>query len=419
MPKLFFGFGFGAIQAGLFLYEAQQSGQFDKLVVAYRRPEIITAIRKNQGYFGLNIAHHDHNENVSVGPVTMLDIASEHEQILESLAQASEISTAVASVGDYISTSKSSIHRLLAQGLRLKLERKGPKAIIYTAENDNHAAEKLEQAVFSLIPVAEQQALSQEVQFLNTVIGKMSASVTDSKEIQEKGLSVISPGLAKAFLVESYNRILISQVRLNAFSRGLRNFEEKPDLLPFEEAKLYGHNAVHALAAYLSSALGLNYIRELESIPGAMGFLREAFLQESGAALIHKYQGVDALFSPQAYAAYADDLLKRMLNPFLNDTAERVGRDPSRKLAWDDRLIGTLRLAIHAGIRPKRFAFGVAAALVSIKQAETYQSFLKKLWQKDQEVNYVLDLITEALAWYKQWQAQGKTHLQTYFSGLD
>ena len=34
MKKSFVGFGFGAIQAGLFLYEAHASGQFDRFVVA-------------------------------------------------------------------------------------------------------------------------------------------------------------------------------------------------------------------------------------------------------------------------------------------------------------------------------------------------------------------------------------------------
>jgi len=37
--KTFVGFGFGAIQAGLFLYEAYQSGNFGRLVVAEVLPD--------------------------------------------------------------------------------------------------------------------------------------------------------------------------------------------------------------------------------------------------------------------------------------------------------------------------------------------------------------------------------------------
>ncbi|MEZ4612253.1 MAG: hypothetical protein R2838_18735 [Caldilineaceae bacterium] len=33
-------------------------------------------------------------------------------------------------------------------------------------------------------------------------------------------------------------------------------------------------------------------------------------------------------------AAYADDLIARMVNPFLRDGVARVARDPARKLGW-------------------------------------------------------------------------------------
>ncbi|MBU4212845.1 MAG: hypothetical protein KKD33_09710, partial [Verrucomicrobia bacterium] len=56
MKKLFVGFGFGAIQAGLFLYEAHASGQFDRFVVAEVMPEVVDAIRKAGGRYRVNIA---------------------------------------------------------------------------------------------------------------------------------------------------------------------------------------------------------------------------------------------------------------------------------------------------------------------------------------------------------------------------
>ena len=57
------------------------------------------------------------------------------------------------------------------------------------------------------------------------------------------------------------------------------------------------------------------------------------------------------------------DLLERMTNPFLMDPVERVTRETQRKLEWDDRLIGTIRLALSQGIEPIRFVFGACAAL--------------------------------------------------------
>src|SRR5208283_3292260 len=151
----------------------------------------------------------------------------------------------------------------------------------------------------------------------------------------------------------AFNRILISQVSFPPasgkadFQRGIDAFVEKEDLLPFEEAKLYGHNATHALAAYLCALRGLPYIADLRRDPDLLGFVRDAFLKESGEALIRKHAGKDRLFTTDGYREYARDLLERMTNPYLQDSVERVGRDLQRKLDWDDRLVGTLRLALH------------------------------------------------------------------------
>jgi mannitol-1-phosphate/altronate dehydrogenase len=51
-----------------------------------------------------------------------------------------------------------------------------------------------------------------------------------------------------------------------------------------------------------------------------------------------------------------------MTNPFLHDDVDRIIRDPKRKLGWSDRLFGTMRAALEAGIEPKAMALGAAAA---------------------------------------------------------
>ncbi len=205
-------------------------------------------------------------------------------------------------------------------------------------------------------------------------------------------LATITPGGQRAFLVESFNRILISKIRFAGavdappFQRGIKVFEEKDDLLPFEEAKLYGHNATHALAAYVGAIRGVERIADLSKYPDIIVFLRAAFIQESGEALVRKHAGKDPLFTHEGYREYADDLLARMFNPFLHDSVERVGRDPQRKLEWDDRLVGTLRVALEQGIKPSRYAIGTAAALAVLDRntLETNMplaTWLDSLWK--------------------------------------
>ena len=414
--RTFVGFGFGAIQAGLFLYEAYQSGNFGRLVVAEVLPDRVAEIRRNDGHFAVNIAHDDRVERAQVGPIEIYEpaVAADREQLIQAIADAEEIATAIPSVSFYITNGLGSLHRILAEGLRCKVQQDRPRAVVYAAENNNHAAEILEEAVFTEIPVEEQAGVREKVRFLNTVVGKMSGVKTDAAEIEAQDLLLFTPGSDAAFLVEAFNHILISKIQFESdpdsvpFHRGIEVFEEKEDLLPFEEAKLYGHNAIHALAAYLGAARGYEFIADLRSDPDIMTLLLEAFIEESGAALIRKYDGLDALFSPQGYAAYADDLLIRMTNPHLRDSIERVGRDPERKLGWDDRLVGTMRLALKQEIQPERFARGVAAALSQLESPELVtgadvHAFLRVLWQQSDpdrtEQEIVLGQILNA--WYR------------------
>lgn len=405
--RTFVGFGFGAIQAGLFLYEAYQSGNFGRLVVAEVLPDRVQAMRRANGRYWLNIAHADHIEQVQVGPVEIYNpaVEADRRQLVDAIARAEEIATAIPSVRWYASPEPGSLHRVLAAGLREKARRGGPRAVVYAAENHNHTAEILQDVVWDAIPAGERADAGEQVRFLDTVIGKMSGVKTDAEEMAVLHLHPITPDAATAFLVETFNHILISRIPFDDFERGIEVFEEKDDLLPFEEAKLYGHNAVHALAAYLGGLRGHEFIADIRGDAELMALLRAAFITESGGALVRKHAGVDPLFTPEGYAAYADDLLTRMTNPWLRDTVERVGRDPERKLGWDDRLIGTMRLDLSQGVQPERFALGAAAALrrLGLPVSATVNDLrtrLHNIWQPfhphEAEAAVVLGLIERA-----------------------
>jgi mannitol-1-phosphate 5-dehydrogenase len=235
---------------------------------------------------------------------------------------------------------------------------------------------------------------------LNTVIGKMSGVVTDPGQIAEQKLLPMTPGVARAFLVEQFNRILITRIQLDGFRRGIEVFEEKPDLLPFEEAKLYGHNATHALIGYLLREAGGGFMSEAARDTRLMNLARDAFLLESGGALCRKYAGLDPLFTEAGYRAYVDDLLARMTNPHLRDAVERITRDTRRKLGWEDRLIGTMRLALGQGIRPDRYALGAAAAVrqLAAEESGSPAALLDQLWQdKGAEATGIRELVREKM----------------------
>ncbi len=368
--KRFVGFGFGPIQSALFLYEAYRSGNFVSFTVADVDRELVEAVRAAGGRYTVNIARPERIDRFTVEGVQLYDSRTPEgrQAIVQAVAGADELATALPSVAVYAAGGDSSVADLLAEGLAVRrAASRGTgdpaPAIVYAAENHNRAAEILEGELRARAP-AEAMA---GVQVLNTVIGKMSGVTADPQTIRRLGLATLTPGLPRAVLVEEFNRILISRVRLPGFRRGIEVFQEKEDLLPFEEAKLYGHNAIHALIAYLADLKGCLTIADAGKDPWIMGVARRAFIQESGAALVRRHAGLgDPLFTPEGYAEYAEELLERMVNPHLCDQVERVGRDQARKLGLEDRLYGTMALALEAGIEPRNLALGAAAGVVSL-----------------------------------------------------
>jgi mannitol-1-phosphate 5-dehydrogenase len=358
---VFVGFGFGPIQAGLFAAEAERSGRFRRIVVAEVDASLVEAVRSGGGGYRLNIAHAGRLERRAVRGVELLDprSADGRRELLEALGGATEVATALPSVALFTAGSPSAAD-LLAEGLA---GNGAPSTLVYAAENHNRAAEILEAEV-----LARGRRAGRPVQFLNTVIGKMSRALADPGEIAAAGLDPIAPGCGRAFLVEAFNHILVTRCRLPGVTPAISVFEEKDDLLPFEEAKLYGHNAVHALLGYRARRRGMRMMAEAAADKPLMAEALAAFLDESGAALTARHGGLDPLFTARGYRAYAEDLLARMTNPLLRDTVERVTRDPRRKLGWNDRLAGTMRIALSAGIEPARFARAAAAALEALRE---------------------------------------------------
>ena len=376
----FTGFGFGPIQAGLFVKEAFQSGNFARIVAAEIDQELVDAVRANGGSYYVNVARTDGIDVLRIDNIELLNpnVPADKDVLLEVLAQSTEIATCLPSVDFYDLGAAGSVAQLLAQGLKNSRAR---AAIIYTAENNNRAAEILQEGVLkgagrrsSLVarvtghgPRATDWPKS--VQFLNTVIGKMSRVVTEPGEIQQRKLTTIAPGIERAFLVEQFNRILVSRTKIPGFKPGIKVFIEKDNLLPFEEAKLYGHNAIHALLGFLGALKGYTSMTEVGQDSAIMKIAKDAFLTESGAALIKKYAHPwDELFTDAGYEEYAEDLLTRMTNPYLADTVSRVSRDLVRKLGLNERIFGTMQLALEYGIEPKNMALGAIAGIALLLQ---------------------------------------------------
>ena len=405
MSATFVGFGFGPIQTGLLLCEAVQSGGFNRFVVAEVDQALVDAVRNAGNAVSINIAGKTGIRSMQLPSVELYNprAVADRESILSAIAEASELGTAIPSVDFYSAGGDSSIAAILARGTR-----PGRKRIVYAAENNNFAAEILGTEMRKIEP----RNAFDDLQCLNTVVGKMSGVVSSAEEMRRLGLAPLVPGFDKCVLVEEFNRILISRITLQGFQRKILVFEEKDDLLPFEEAKLYGHNAVHALLGYLARIRGYDVMSGIRDDGRLLELGRRVFLEESGAALTSRHAATgDTLFTPSGFQAYADDLLERMVNPWLFDRVDRIIRDPARKLGWKDRLFGTMGICLDAGIEPTGLALGAAAAtefaLSQEGHGESPRAFLCRLWggdAADPARESCLRLVEQALPRLEEWR---------------
>jgi len=121
-------------------------------------------------------------------------------------------------------------------------------------------------------------------------------------------------------------------------------------------AKLYIHNTPHCIAAYLGDVAGVSFVHEAmerteisEIVEGAM--------REVAAAAQETYN-LDGDF----VSFYRDKELARFRNTLLFDPVSRVAREPFRKLAPNERLLGAAQMCLAAGVHPEHLLVGIMAA---------------------------------------------------------
>jgi mannitol-1-phosphate 5-dehydrogenase len=419
--KTFVGFGFGPIQAGLFAYEAQRSGCFSRYVIAEVNSQLVQAVRQAGGTCRVNVAQAGGVDVVTLEGLELCDPAVEEDRrkLVEAITESDEMATCLPSVEHYDAGDANSVVRLLAEGLGRRDDSR--PTVIYTAENHGHAAETLS----SLLKENCAVDVMSSVQIVDTVIGKMSGLI-DPLFAGELNISPLAGHESPAVLVEAFNRILISEIKLDGYQRGIECFAEKGDLSPFADAKLHGHNAVHALIGYLADLRVYETIAKAGDDEELMDVARGALLEECGPALLARHGPTgDELFTPEGWREHAEDLLDRMVNPHLHDLTVRICRDPVRKLGYDDRLYGTMRLCLREGIVPRNMALGAGACIISMilrgdeipDLPETVPAdpsvltpvglfqLLLSIWGpvEDEQTEALLDLTWEAIEKLKRW----------------
>ena len=130
------------------------------------------------------------------------------------------------------------------------------------------------------------------------------------------------------------------------------------DVEPYYARKLFTNNAGHAHIAYLGAWAGYSLVHEAAVDPRIALPLR-TMLEAAADALSSRF----GLPAPDL-AAHIDHLLcVRYVSTRFCDTIARLARDPLRKLAPGERLIGLLRLLESCGMPSDSVCPAIAAAL--------------------------------------------------------
>lgn len=157
--------------------------------------------------------------------------------------------------------------------------------------------------------------------------------------------------------VEEFSEWIVDKTQFKGKIPAIKGMEQTDNLMAFVERKLFTLNTGHAVTSYYGKSKGYQFVKESIEDADVKAFVKSV-MQESGVVLIKRYG-----FDPQAHAAYIEKILKRFANPYLVDDVDRVGREPLRKLGYNDRLIKPLRGTLEYGLPNDNLVRAIATAL--------------------------------------------------------
>ena len=238
----------------------------------------------------------------------------------------------------------------IAKGLHARREaQQGPINVI-ACENMINQTTTLRKHVFDHLSDDDKQWVEENVGFANCSVDR----IVPPYDPKDSG-SPLDVG------VEGFYEWVVDK---NALQRTppsvrLKGVKLTTSLDAYIERKLFTLNCGHAISAYLGFLKGHQTVDQAVRDEEIRAVVQGALWEEAGAALIRKHK-----FDEGEYRQYVEKIMKRFANPRLKDEVTRVGRDPLRKLAKGDRLLGPTEMALQYGLPTDNLSKGIAAAFL-------------------------------------------------------
>ena len=226
----------------------------------------------------------------------------------------------------------------IAQGLLARSASTAPLAVM-ACENALGATDLLRAEVEKHAPAAD---LAGRAVFANTAVDRIvPEQAADSLDV----------------LVEPYCEWAVESRPFGAATPPIPGAHFVPSLAPYIERKLFTVNTGHAATAYHGRLAGHATIAEALA-DAAVRSQVEAALVETSDYLVATHE-----FAAAEQDAYRAKTLERFSNPAIDDSVERVGRQPLRKLSRHERFVGPAAEIAEAGGAATALLAAMAAAL--------------------------------------------------------
>jgi mannitol-1-phosphate 5-dehydrogenase len=261
-----------------------------------------------------------------------IDSSADPDALVAAIASADVVTTAVGpNVLKFVAPA-------IAQGILARPISSGPLAVM-ACENALGATKLLKKHVLEHAPAAE---VGVRAVFANTAVDRI---------VPEQ------PAGSLDVLVEPYCEWAVESTPFGAQVPDIPGAHFVPDLAPYIERKLFTVNTGHATTAYHGRLAGHGTIAAALADPAVRDAV-EAVLRETSGYLVTKHGlGTDE------QRAYREKTLERFTNPAIDDSVERVGRQPLRKLSRHERFVAPAADLAETGGSTSALLAAMTAAL--------------------------------------------------------
>ena len=328
--------------------------------------ELISMIHEKKEY-NVRMVGKDFDETIKIDNV---DKIHEDSEEIKKLANEIEIITTAVGVNILPKIAPFIVNIINA---RYESQNNNPLNIM-ACENTTGASSKLKESVYESLDgnIKEWIENEKKIVFPNVAIDCIVPTI-----VNENPLTVTC---------ENFADLIIDRAVFIGDLPHVEGLSLKENLNAYIERKLFTLNTGHAITAYLGAennketvfeAINDNEIKNI--VYGAM--------EESGEVLIRRHG-----FVRFEHESYIQKILSRFFNPYLKDSVFRVGREPMRKLSYNDRLIKPILGTLEYDLKHENLLKGVASAFKFYTPEDAESVELKKILESEKLEDAILKI---------------------------